>query len=291
MGTEITLSLNGIDIDWGKNEYWKGHYWLFPAGSFTQIEYIYAGDLIEIKPGLEASLSEVLFRLRNLGYSSQEARASFDEAVLRWNRTADLRLTFADFQTVLTAVDFASLTRTDLEPFLWDFRRFMVHLLAPWDTEDAGLEDFVFGLDFAITLRTLADREDSGPLLLRWHYQDLVDSGWTSLEDLTEIDRRTYIINHTNLAGRLQQHSGATSVTAFDNWLVQRGLPQTTPYVRQDRFGAKKGEVMTLPTAVRNMIHHPENPNNTLSNDSLRESVELLLGIAKRLPTPLLDLS
>lgn len=45
MGIEITLSLNGIDVDWGKNRYWKGHHGLFPPGSLAIIEYRYADDV------------------------------------------------------------------------------------------------------------------------------------------------------------------------------------------------------------------------------------------------------
>lgn len=50
-------------------------------------------------------------------------------------------------------------------------------------------------------------------------------------------------------------------------------------------------EITTLPGAVRNLIHHPENPHGALDDDDLRESIELLLTVAKRLPDPLLGLT
>lgn len=287
MGTAITLSLNSIDIDWGKNRYWKSHHWLFPPGSLTDVEYRYAGEAIETKPGFQTTLGEAYFRLCHLGYSHQETRAKFDRAVTRWNRTADLRLSFADFAGALTSIDLASLTPADMEPYIWDFRAFVVDLLAEWDTDEALLEDFIAGLDFALTLRLLADRVESHSLPLRWHHQDLVDSGWASLEDLTDIDRRTFIVNHTMLVGRLQDYAGATTVRAFDDWLASRGLPQATPYSKLRPDGRVIHETTTLPTAVRNMIHHPENPHNSLSDDTLRESLEVLLGTAKHLPSPL----
>lgn len=286
MGTAITLSLNGIDIDWGKNRHWKSHLWLFPPGSLTDVEYLYANDVIETKPGFQTTLNEAYFRLRHLGYSQQETKTKFDRAVARWNRTADLRLTFADFHSALTSVDFASLTPADLEPYVWDFRAFVVNLLAEWDADGAFLEDFIADLDFALTLRVLADRVESRSLPLRWHHQDLVDSGWASAEDLTCIDRQTFITNHNTLFGRLQDHAGVTAVSAFDTWLADHGLPQATAYTKMKSDGTVTYET-TLPTAVRNMIHHPENPHNALSDDDLRESVELLLGVAKSLPSPL----
>ncbi|WP_028047630.1 HEPN/Toprim-associated domain-containing protein [Cellulomonas sp. URHE0023] len=287
MGTEITLSLNDIDIDWGKNRYWKNHHWLFPPGSLRDVEYRYAGGVTKTKPAFETTLDEAYFRLCHLGYSSHEAKTKFESAVERWNRTAELRLSFDEFRDALTSIDFAALTSADLEPYIWDFRAFVVNLLGAWGTDGSFLEDFIAGLDFALTLRVLADRPESRSLPLRWHYQDLVESGWASLEDLTDIDRQAFIINHTALFGRLQDHAGAATVRAFDRWLTDRGLTQVTNYGRTTSNGGVAHETTTLPTSVRNMIHHPENPHNVLSDDDLRQSVECLLEIARLLPSPL----
>lgn len=290
MGTEITLSLNSIDIDWGKNRYWNRHHWLFPPASMRDMDYRYAYDIIEKKPGFETTLGEAHFRLRHLGYSYQESKTKFDSAVARWNRTSDLRLSFEDFHRTLGSVDFASLAPADFGPHT-DFREFLLNLLSTWDTDNAGLEDFIADLDVALTLRVLADRRESSTLPLRWHHHDLVENGWAALEDLMDIDRQTTIINHTMLFGRLQDHAGLGTVKAFDNWLATRGLARATSYSKVNAGGAVTRETTTLPTAVRNMIHHPENPHNTLSDDNLRESIELLLLVAKLLPSPLPGLS
>lgn len=288
MGTAITLSLNGIDIDWGKNRDWTSHHWLFPPDSVTDVEYCYAGHVTEMKPGFQTTLGATYFRLCHLGYSQHETKTKFDATVARWNRTADLRLSYADFHQTLTSVEFAALTAADLQPYAWDFRQFVVGLLSAWDTDVALLEDFIFSsLDFNLILRVLADRVDSRDLLLRWQHQDLIDSGWASLDDLTELDRPSFIINHTLLVGRLQDYADAFSVKAFDGWLRTLGLPQTTSYTRLGRDGTAIRESTALPTAVRNMIHHPENPHNALSDDDLRRSVEMLLMVVRRLPSPL----
>lgn len=283
----ISLALNGIDIDWGKNRYWKGHHWLFPPGSITQVEYQYAGGIVERKPGFETTLNETYFRLCHLGYSRHETETKFVAAVTRWNRTADLRLSFSDFRGALAGVDFASLTSKDLEPHVWDFDEFLLNLLAPWDTEHAFLEDFIRGLDVALILRVLAESAENRSLPLRWHHQDLIDSGWVTLDDLTDIDRPTFMVNHTVLYGRLQEYARATRVGAFDNWLVNRQLARETTYTEMRPDGTLALKKTTLPTAVRNMIHHPENPHNVLSDDNLRESIELLLRVVKLLSSPL----
>jgi HEPN superfamily Toprim-like protein len=287
VGTAITLSLNGIDIDYGQDRSWRRHHWLFPPDSITEIDYLYADDVTETKSGFETALEKTRFRLCHLGYSLQETRTRFESAVTRWNRTADLRLSFADFHGRLTSLDFPALTSADLEPYVWDFRRLVLDLFIDWDTNNAGLEDFIFGLDFAITLRVLADPIANRLLPLRWHHQDLIDSGWASVEDLADVDRETYIINHTMFVGRLQDYANAITIRNLDDWLVGRGVPRATPYTRLQPNGAVTHETTTLPIAVRNKIHHPENPHNTLSDQELGASVELLLEVAKGLPTPL----
>ncbi|MFC9773526.1 MULTISPECIES: HEPN/Toprim-associated domain-containing protein [unclassified Pseudarthrobacter] len=130
MGTGITLALNGIEIDWGKNRYWNRHHWLFPPGSLSDVEYQYADGAVETKPGFQTTLNEAYFRLCHLGFSRQETKMKFETSVMRWNRTAELSLSFADFRSVLTNVDFASLTPANLEPYDCDFRAFVVNLLA-----------------------------------------------------------------------------------------------------------------------------------------------------------------
>lgn len=258
-----------------------------PPDSRTSIKYLYANDTTETKPGFQTPLGEVYFRLCHLGYSLEETKAKFNTAVTRWNRTANLRLTFEEFHNVLSSVDFASLTAADLEPYIWDFRVFLMHLLGEWDTDGALLEDFIYGLDFAITLRTIADRVESHSLLLQWHDQDLIDSGWVTLEDLTDIDRPSTLLQHTTLFGRLQDHAGIAEINKFDSWLASRGLLRTAPYIMLKPDGTKTQQILTLPASVRHMIHHPENPNNSLSDDDLRESLELLLVVTKNLTIPL----
>lgn len=62
---------------------------------------------------------------------------------------------------------------------------------------------------------------------------------------------------------------------------MAHGLANTIPYARVLKDGSLKHERLTLPVAVRNMIHHPENPNNALSDDDLKQSVEMLLIVTK----------
>lgn len=69
VGTIISLDLNSVQVDYGKNHYWTSHAWLFPPGSDQDVPYIYAHDVVEIQPGLSSPLEQVRFRMDHLGYS------------------------------------------------------------------------------------------------------------------------------------------------------------------------------------------------------------------------------
>lgn len=294
MGTMIGLALNNIPIHYGKNDHYVRHHWLFPPNSITDVTYRYAYGETDVKPGLRTSLQETYIRLCHLGYSGPETKAKFEDTLARWNRTVDLRLSFEDFHDVLTSIDFASLTEEDLLPYGYDFGEFLIDRLGAWGDDDydyddddspfGRLEDFIKErLDFALILRVIADRAENRELPLQWGYQDIIDSGWATYEDLTDIDRPTFIVNHTALYGALQDHAGLHREADFDAWLTAKGLPKSTPYRRV--WGEKESQqILTRPTVVRNKIHHPENPYNQLIDEELHQSLEDLLSIARNLP-------
>ena len=45
------------------------------------------------------------------------------------------------------------------------------------------------------------------------------------------------------------------------------------------KSGETRQEFKTLPTFIRNIIHHPENQNNSYTAEELKESTDLLLNI------------
>ena len=67
----------------------------------------------------------------------------------------------------------------------------------------------------------------------------------------------------------------------FDKWLNSKGIPQNEQYKRLMKDGNTKGEIKTLPTLVRNIIHHPENNNNSYSVERLKQSIEELIKVIK----------
>ncbi|MDG3142500.1 AAA family ATPase [Streptococcus suis] len=67
----------------------------------------------------------------------------------------------------------------------------------------------------------------------------------------------------------------------FEKWLVDKGVAQNKDYYRLLKNGDVQQEQKTLPTSIRNIIHHPENPHNSYTIENLEESIESLLNIIK----------
>lgn len=147
VGTQILLSLNDINIDYGKNRYWKSHFWLFPPGSEANVPTEYVSG-VQLQPGYAGSLVDVRFRLCHLGYSYAETRAKFETYVHRWQRTDDdVQITYDGFHDTMTGIEFTTLTSSDLKPDTWDFRDFVIDRLATTQRDKHVLEDFIYGLD------------------------------------------------------------------------------------------------------------------------------------------------
>lgn len=67
----------------------------------------------------------------------------------------------------------------------------------------------------------------------------------------------------------------------FDKWLNNKGVKQDKIYKRLEKDGTIEDEMKTLPTLIRNIIHHPENKNNSYSREELKESIKILINIIK----------
>ena len=64
----------------------------------------------------------------------------------------------------------------------------------------------------------------------------------------------------------------------FEKYLIAKGINQDQPYIRLKKDGSTENQSRTLPTKIRNIIHHPENPNNTKFTDQeLKTSIESLI--------------
>ncbi len=64
----------------------------------------------------------------------------------------------------------------------------------------------------------------------------------------------------------------------FEQYLVGKGINQDQMYIHLKKDGTTEEKKQTLPTKIRNIIHHPENTyNKKFTNSELRTSIELLI--------------
>lgn len=64
----------------------------------------------------------------------------------------------------------------------------------------------------------------------------------------------------------------------FEKYLIDKGFVQDQTYILLKKDGTVENQTRTLPTKIRNIIHHPENTNNTKqTNEELKISIESLI--------------
>lgn len=71
----------------------------------------------------------------------------------------------------------------------------------------------------------------------------------------------------------------------FDQWLVSKDFVADKTYNRQKNNGTIDKNKRTLPTYIRNLIHHPENNlNEKYTNEELKISTEKMIKLLQQLP-------
>ncbi|OFH51281.1 HEPN/Toprim-associated domain-containing protein [Listeria monocytogenes] len=306
MGSYIQLMVNKTCIDWGKNNCFQKHSWLFPPNSKKTIQYDYGGNIVQNKEGYSANLAEVKFRLDNLGYSFAETRNKYIEQLNRWNRINKLKLPFEYLLDIVNHIDLNLISDNYIFNLNNNFDGFISYLCSIIERDDRfkkmnflnkmedfynyySLESFLKELlDVYIFLRLFCENEENLKYYLEWQYIDIIEGGWASYQDIEEFDKKEFIINHNKLYGRLQLHAiGEDSKyyyeKEFDNWLADKGLFRNNYYLKLLKYGNTKEIYTTLPVYIRNVIHHPENTNNTFSDDDLNFSITKMLEILSRI--------
>lgn len=83
---------------------------------------------------------------------------------------------------------------------------------------------------------------------------------------------------HIELYGWLQDKESKSSVKSCDDFI--RSNPCYNPALHSKPSSFKTTTYETLPTYIRNAIHHPDS-GNTFTEDELRTSIELLIGMCR----------
>lgn len=82
---------------------------------------------------------------------------------------------------------------------------------------------------------------------------------------------------HNELYGSLQEKFELYKVDEFDDYLHKKGIAKDMNYIKLVKGKGSQAILLTLPTYIRNRIHHPENPENRgFMSDELKRSIDLL---------------
>ena len=126
MGTLITLGVGKMEIDWGKNSFFRDHSELFRPEDIKTIPYYYAGEngdiIIEEKEGLSRKLSAMKDRLELLGYTMDDVWGMYDALAKEYSDAPFYEaLSFDVFAKLLEEIDIKKST-------LWSLRRNMIFM-------------------------------------------------------------------------------------------------------------------------------------------------------------------
>lgn len=224
MGTEISLDIGGLSIDWSKNSRGTDHGPLFQEGDrkpvrSDQIDYNYfsehGDDPKPMEMALVRRLKDVVPRIELLGFTIETAKARYLGAVSACQeQREDLDegdaqappdlMSFEEFCAFVTANPVHDLDNTfidslDEEKIRGRFSDERVTGRIPrsvLDSWSAYSERSYFGNLIGILhpyalLRVLAESPDNLEADLVWQYGPLVEAGWASDNEFTPGARRT----------------------------------------------------------------------------------------------------
>lgn len=194
MGSLISLTLGGLEIDWGKNNGFINHAKLFLRTDRKIVEsYSYEGNQYE-KFGFSRRLIDVLPRLELNGYSMgrvEEIYKSHQKDYPDYLPSIDLE--FSDFAAIIKNITITERTKTeeDGDYDLGEYASKAVFSLPEFsefanliNVNNHSVMSFFENLDPYIQLRLLAENPKNFYLDLNWHTQDVVEGGWTTEDEL-----------------------------------------------------------------------------------------------------------
>ena len=207
MGSMITLSVERMEIDWGKNNVFRDHSPLFKKSDIKQIPYYYVDDdgtpITMMKEGYARKLSQLNKRLDLLGYSKSEIRNLFEDMKKGFEDDGrKINISFDEYYETIKNIDIAKIDTvkfaSEYDEYGYDLgeytRRCVLaspqlkdRLVVEYDEgeeNDFGyinpeydVADFLENIDPYITLRILCENPKNSEQEVRWSYSDVVVNG------------------------------------------------------------------------------------------------------------------
>ena len=198
MGTLINLALGRLEVDWGKNNFFRDHSALFQQKDLKLVPSYYSGPdwpegdpIVKMNEGLGKRLREVVDRIELLGYTLTAVEHHYGELRRLHGCDDEDPIPFPELKAALTSVDVTRVSGTYsatygpgefvrdeiIDRLSLESRRHDYYLdeRKPdhWRI-DLLLENF----DPYGGLRLLAENPKNLELEVYWDFGPLVDSGW-----------------------------------------------------------------------------------------------------------------
>lgn len=210
MGSIISLGINKMEIDWGKNGIFNNHSVLFQEDDFNQdipyyyIEYIdddSAKEIVKYKKGARKKLSAVKERLDLLGFDLSSIEKKYNANIKEYEFYTDekVNLTFEEFYEVIKSLDISKVNTVLASAEGWengyDLGEYFKECIMgdeEFSTKIKGKEfhyligTFFENLEPYITLRILAENKSNLDYYVEWHYNDVVEEGWIKRDDVVK---------------------------------------------------------------------------------------------------------
>ena len=91
---------------------------------------------------------------------------------------------------------------------------------------------------------------------------------------------------HDELYGYLQEITEKYKQDEFENWLMEQGISKNKTWTKETKGNPQQPKEVTLPTFIRNKVHHPENEtmqDTNFTEDELKDSIRIMIGLIKKL--------
>lgn len=196
MGSMITLRLGRLEVDWGKNSFFRNHSPLFDKVDLAKAEYYYADDEVVVQPAYVRMMRRVIPRLELLGFSLDGCRRAYAEALRHVpHYYPKVNIDFDTFRQALCAVDLDRVRNDeygedfDLGKFAEcvlsdpEFKRVSAALSGGLTRDDGA---FFENLDPYLILRLLGENPTNLERDLVWGIHDAIAGGWVENDEVIE---------------------------------------------------------------------------------------------------------
>lgn len=189
MGSIVSLTIGGMEIDWGKNNGYINHSKLFQPSDKTLLsEHEYKG-VVYPHYGYRRTLGQTVPRLRLYGYNEHTVEKIYNEhKSYHPDYYPPFELAFEEFARIVSKITIKP-RNSQGEHYdcdLGEFAKEMLEqpeykeLLAALGTSDKYVLTFFENLDPYVQLWLLSTNPENHELPLEWHTGDIVKNGWTT---------------------------------------------------------------------------------------------------------------